>query len=200
MNQSVMVFSNSTARAAALTAPTEGMLTWLEDVNRYEFRNGSGAWVALSNSGILQVVSTAKTDTFTTTSSTFADITGFSVNITPSSTSSKILVLASFNTSNNASTVSHLRLMRGATAISIGDAAGSRARISSAGYANGNTEMPQSINFLDSPATTSSTTYKIQMLSSIAGQPVHINRSIPDTDNVGFGREASSITVMEVAG
>jgi len=47
MNQSVMVFSNSTARAAALTAPVEGMLTWLEDVNRYEYRNGSGAWVEL---------------------------------------------------------------------------------------------------------------------------------------------------------
>jgi hypothetical protein len=47
MNQSVMVFSNSTARAAALTAPVEGMLTWLEDVNRYEYRDGSGAWVEL---------------------------------------------------------------------------------------------------------------------------------------------------------
>jgi len=49
MNQSVMVFSNSTARSAALTAPVEGMLTWLEDVNRYEYRNGSGAWVALAS-------------------------------------------------------------------------------------------------------------------------------------------------------
>lgn len=52
MNQSVMVFSNSTTRAAALTAPTEGMLTWLEDVNRYEFRNGAGAWVPLSSGGL----------------------------------------------------------------------------------------------------------------------------------------------------
>jgi hypothetical protein len=47
MNQSVMVFSNSTARAAALTAPVEGMLTWLQDTNKYEYRNGSGAWVEL---------------------------------------------------------------------------------------------------------------------------------------------------------
>jgi hypothetical protein len=45
MNQSVMVFSNSTARAAALTAPVEGMLTWLEDVNRYESYDGS-AWTS----------------------------------------------------------------------------------------------------------------------------------------------------------
>ncbi len=48
MNQSVMVFSNSTTRAAALTAPVEGMLTWLEDVNRYESYNGT-AWVQLIN-------------------------------------------------------------------------------------------------------------------------------------------------------
>jgi hypothetical protein len=44
MNQSVMVFSNSAARTAAITTPLEGMLTWLEDVNRYESYNGS-SWV-----------------------------------------------------------------------------------------------------------------------------------------------------------
>lgn len=61
MNQSVMVFSNSTARAAALTAPVEGMLTWLEDTNKYEFYNGS-AWVALSQGDLLATsVFTAQT-------------------------------------------------------------------------------------------------------------------------------------------
>jgi hypothetical protein len=55
MNQSVMVFSNSTARSAALTAPTEGMLTWLEDVNRYESYNGT-SWVQLSSGKVVQVV------------------------------------------------------------------------------------------------------------------------------------------------
>jgi hypothetical protein len=48
MNQSVMVFSSSTTRAAALTAPVEGMLTWLQDVNRYQFYDGS-AWVDLTD-------------------------------------------------------------------------------------------------------------------------------------------------------
>jgi hypothetical protein len=51
MNQAVMVFSNSTTRAAALTAPVEGMLTWLEDVNRYENYNGT-AWVPLGSSAL----------------------------------------------------------------------------------------------------------------------------------------------------
>jgi hypothetical protein len=64
MDQSVMVFSNSTTRAAALTAPVEGMLTWLEDLNRYENYNGT-AWVVLGNSGLevvkIQAVGTAVT-------------------------------------------------------------------------------------------------------------------------------------------
>ncbi len=59
MNQSVMVFSNSTARSAAITSPLEGMLTWLEDVNRYEFYNGT-AWVS-DNTGLVQLA----TQTFT---------------------------------------------------------------------------------------------------------------------------------------
>ena len=44
---------------------------------------------------VLQVVSTAKTDTFSTSSTSFTDITGLSVAITPSATSSKILVFLS---------------------------------------------------------------------------------------------------------
>ena len=48
MRQSVMVFSNSTARASAITSPNEGMLTWLEDVNKYQYYSGS-AWLDLGD-------------------------------------------------------------------------------------------------------------------------------------------------------
>ena len=43
-----MVFSNSTARASAITSPNEGMLSWLEDVNRFQYYSGS-AWVDLGD-------------------------------------------------------------------------------------------------------------------------------------------------------
>ena len=52
MNQSVIVFSNAAARTAAITSPLEGMLTWLEDVNRYESYNGT-AWVSPFGSTLL---------------------------------------------------------------------------------------------------------------------------------------------------
>lgn len=204
MNQAVMVFSNSTARAAALTAPTEGMLTWLEDVNRYEYRNGSGAWVTLGNTGILQVVSTTKTDTFTTTSTTFTDITGFSATITPSSTNSKIYIVASMLTGQNVQvTSSHFLLLRGSTSISIGDAASARTRVTSASYASSaNETVPVALSFLDSPATTSAVTYKIQIRSSVSGggNASYVNRSNGDVDNASAARGASTITLMEVAG
>jgi len=62
MNQSVMVFSNSTTRAAALTAPVEGMLTWLQDTNQYEYYTGS-AWEPLGESGLTLLADQALTAT-----------------------------------------------------------------------------------------------------------------------------------------
>jgi hypothetical protein len=200
MNQSVMVFSNSTARAAALTAPVEGMLTWLQDTNKYENYNGS-AWVALGGSGVLQVVSTTKTDTFTMASTTYADLTGLSVSITPSSATSKIYVMATISASSTPGVVTiQAQLMRGSTAIAIGDAAGSRTRASTAGMPQTASEFTTlGVDFLDSPATTSATTYKIQVRANTANT-VAVNRTVTDSDNVAFSRNVSTITVMEVAG
>jgi hypothetical protein len=92
MNQSVMVFSNSTARSAALTSPVAGMVTFLEDTSAYESYDGA-AWVAFGGGGsaILQVVSATSSTNVTNNSSTYVS-TGLSASITPSSTSSKIMV------------------------------------------------------------------------------------------------------------
>lgn len=56
MRQSVIVFSNAAARTAAITSPVEGMLTWLEDLNRYESYNGS-AWVDIAGMALVASVS-----------------------------------------------------------------------------------------------------------------------------------------------
>jgi len=84
-------------------------------------------WATASTGKIAQVLSTTKTDTFTTSSTTYTDITGLSVSITPSSTSSKILV---FVTVNGQGVVSQnqafFQLVRDTTPIGNGAAAGSR--------------------------------------------------------------------------
>ena len=153
---------------------------------------------------VLQVVSTPKTDTFSTSSTSFTDITGLSVNITPTSTSSKVLVFMDCKIASANNVTAFVRIMRGSTVIYVGDDAGDRISATM-----GNSDDPSdqfafqmSGMFLDSPSTTSQVAYKIQISSEGSGNTgtVFLNRSQADTDNNQQGRYASSITVWEIAG
>jgi hypothetical protein len=147
---------------------------------------------------ILQVVTASKSDTFSTASTTYTDVTGLSVSITPQSTTSKILVVASITgTGTTSSTNFFARLMRDSTAIAIGDAAGSRTQ-TTVSARDQDMQQSMSIMFLDSPATVSATTYKIQIRAQ-AAFGVYINRGTADADNSNTARTFSSITVLEVS-
>ena len=152
---------------------------------------------------ILQVIQAVKTDTATTTSeNTFVD-TGLSVSITPSSASNKILVTA--NLSFSAGDMQNIawRLVRGSTDIYMGDAAGNRTRASGAVRVSTNQDAEhQNVTsiFLDSPNTTSATTYKVQWCRTYSTSTIYMNRASEDTDNDDRTRVPSSITVQEVAG
>jgi hypothetical protein len=148
---------------------------------------------------ILQVKSTLKSDTYTMTSTTFTDITGLSVSITPQSTTSKIFVMATVSGAGQVSATNFFgRLVRDSTAIDVGDASGSRIQATiHARDADGQSSMP--IMFLDSPASTSALTYKVQVRSQGAGSAIYINRNGPDADSPTTARTTSSITVFEVS-
>ena len=150
---------------------------------------------------IMQVVSTAKTDAFTTTSATFTDITGFSVSITPSSTSSKVLVVAAISGSAQPGVAGlFLRLVRNTTDILLADTASNRTRTTNMIMStNTDTTSTSTTVYLDSPNTTSATTYKFQIASSASGQTVSINRSVGDSDVAPVARTTSTITVFEVS-
>jgi len=153
-----------------------------------------------SGGGIIQVVSVIKTDTFSSTSTSFADISGLSVSITPQTTSNKILILCQINHGQSPEAGQTIRLMRGGTAIAIGDAAGVRTRGSTGlPYLNIYNIESHSIIHVDSPATTSSTTYKLQMIAC-GGTIHHINRNGYDDNRIFDARTTSSITVLEVSG
>jgi hypothetical protein len=156
---------------------------------------------------VLQVVQTVKTDTFSAQpgQNTWVDITGLSVSITPTSTTSKILVFIDVAIGNSTTTTgaANVRLVRGSTPIYIGDAAGSRARsIMSFPYvADANFDIFRySGVYLDSPATTSSTTYKYQISGQSTSYTVYVNRTAYDDNRWEDPRVASSITVMEIKG
>lgn len=149
---------------------------------------------------VIQVVSTTKTDAFSsTTASAWTDITGMSASITPTSSSSKILIMVQLYGSSRYN--GYGRLVRGTTPIFIGDAAGSRPQASVGSfynYADNNIVTTQPIIGLDSPSTTSSTTYKVQFW--ILNGTFTCNRSINDSNDADTGRGYSSITLMEIAG
>ena len=174
----------------------------------------SGA--TLTNSGtatgfgkVLQVVQAIKTDTTSSSSLTMVDISSLSVSITPSSSSNKILVMCSFcwGADNNSSP--KFKLTGGNTSTYVGDAAGDRQRVAyfaaddyfnGASLAGNETAFMAFLNYLDSPATTSSTTYKLQGSTDNNGS-FYINRTGADVDSSSEGgRSASSIIVMEIEG
>ena len=164
--------------------------------------NGSGT-LSFASQRILQVVSSTKTDTFSsTTTGSWLDITDLSLSITPTFSSSKVLVLARLTGTGTAgSSRLQMRIARDSTAISVGNAVGNRLQVSSNELYAGDSDslMGNTVFFLDSPSTTSLTTYKLQVRNGNSLSTIYVNRTQGDTDLIITPRGTSSITVMEVA-
>ena len=164
----------------------------------------------LDTGPVLQVKSATQTAvaSFTSSStSTFVDLSGLSVSITPISTSNKILVMFNVNVSQSTTATLHVRIVRDSTAIYIGDAEGSN-RIRSSALSRTaaspyGLELPNLGGMhLDSPSSTSAVTYKLQgTLGSTYSGTFYVNRMTNNASDSDFvGRTASNITVMEIAG
>jgi hypothetical protein len=157
---------------------------------------GTIAAARLPSGSLLQVVSTTKTDTTSTSSSSYADMTGMSVSITPSSASNKVLIMFTACISNsNAGNNDEIQLVRGSTAIAINTSQADKSTVYNRIQTGGTTFITTStMNFLDSPNTTSATTYKLQWKTT--GGTLYLNRRGADDGN----GTVSTITVMEIAG
>jgi hypothetical protein len=164
----------------------------------------SSQWVSAiggSLSGnVIQVVSTTKTDTFSTTSTTFTDLTGLSATITPRSTSRKIMAVLTMGAlDGSANNQIAVRILRDATAVGIGDAAGSRERAGTYIILAGqNRTTNANWSFLDSPSTASSVTYKAQIKTHSG--TIYVNRAEQDVDTAIYARTITTLTLIEVAG
>ena len=150
---------------------------------------------------ILQVVQTFKTDSTSqsgNSSTTFYDISGMSVSITPSSSSNKVLVMwtAQVASSGASGRANIIRLLRGSTAIGSGTGGSStNGQI----YHRTVQYNPETKNmmYLDTPNTTSATTYKLQWSVEGSGGS-STTYYLNDNSGGSFGM-TSHITVMEVA-
>ena len=147
------------------------------------------------------VVQTVKTDTFTATLDIGlnTDITGLTATITPSSTSSLVLVVVSVTAFVSGG--GNYVLLRGTTELGLGDADGSRSRRT---FNNGNNETfaasTNTFTFLDSPSTDSPTTYSVKIGHNVAvdARDVFVNRSELDQNLSSRSRYSSQITLIEV--
>jgi hypothetical protein len=153
--------------------------------------------VSLYGSGqtVLQVASTTLSTSFSSTSSSLTPVTGLSVSITPQSTTSKILVFYSVGLSSTRDADAWFTLFRNSTQLSIGSGgtinASGKARASS--YTDAITQGMSGV-YLDSPSTTSSITYQIQVATN---STVYVNTTVYNPANI---YTPSSITVLEISG
>ena len=151
---------------------------------------GTIAAAVLPAGSVLQVVNVVKLTSFSTTSTSYVDITGLTASITPSSTNSKILVLVTL--ARGGSNVGAINLLRGATNLLQPTTVQSYSS-SSTNYSASDGVAPAPIICLDSPASVSSVTYKCQIKTNTG--TIYIgNRSSADMEMV------STITLMEIAG
>ena len=149
-----------------------------------------GAIPSIPGGKVLQVVSTTSSTAQSTTSYSYVDVTGLTVSITPSSTSNKILVMYNDNAylskgTGIATGYAQWQILRDTTALSVKEFI-QRDGVSGQDHYN---TFPMSITYLDSPSSTSSLTYKVQMKNG-------------DSTTVAsqYRNELGTIIVMEIAG
>ena len=172
--QGILVFASAAARDAAITSPQEGQACYLKDTNQVLTYSGS-AWVAVGGGGggkVLQVIQATHSTSVSNSTTTYAD-TGLSASITPSAATSKVLVLVmhpAVKNSGNASNGLILKIMRDATQI---------LETQYALFTATDLALFSIVNqtFLDSPSTTSATTYKTQFKNVVGAANVEVQQN-----------------------
>lgn len=157
--------------------------------------------INVNTGDVLQVKKAQKTDKESFSGSSFQAISGLSVSITPSSTSSEILVMVSLACGCNTGERMSFTAFRGATNLANHSSTLSNRTPAFFGFVpnNANDLYNAFFSTIDSPVTTSAITYSVSgiVTNSATG---YVNSSFTDSDNSGVNRGVSSITVMEIAG
>ena len=163
-----------------------------------------------SAGGIIQVRSTTLTtqvavNVASGANTTFYDVSGLSVNITPTRSDSKVLVMVQMCIGTDQTTQRiGVRLRRDSTTIGASTETGSSNNVGSIASLEAHRvyqSMPVNFHFLDSPSTTSSVTYKPQVAQENSGgaSTIRINY-VQSNNNDSYYNGVSTITVMEVSG
>ena len=169
---------------------------------------GDGTTIASGGSlgKVLQTISVVKQDTFSEgiNANTNSSSCGLDVTITPSSSSSKVLIMVQATIGTDTDEHVGFVLERGGSTLSayLPTGSGSRTTFGSGTSTRANSyPVGVSGTFLDSPSTTSATTYSARLKygRSVNDLDIYLNRAEVDTDAIHKQRSVSTITAMEIA-
>jgi hypothetical protein len=199
----VAIANGGTGQTTANTAFNALAPSQTSNSGKYLTTDGTNSsWGSLPSSGkLLQLVSTTLTTGFSASvNNSFSAVTGLTASITPSSASSKVMITITMTVGSDTNYL-NAKITKGGTAISgaVATTAGSRSVGTSAAWpvaSYGTYDM--TLSYLDSPATTSATTYGVQIGNSGAAT-LCVNQSQADDNIAGRTRGTSTITVMEIA-
>ena len=196
------------AKISSTQAPSTGSVTsdmLAGSIANSKLANSSitlnGSAVSLGGSAsvgkIGQCVSTLVTSTTSINADTFADISGMTLSITPSASSSKVLVLVQAYVSGGATANQPINLLRDSTVLGRADSDGYTFAFRQAQDGQSTYRMHNlSHTILDTPSSSSALTYKLQWKTNSG--PLYLNRP-NDTGGLGANvTTGSTITAMEV--
>lgn len=166
-----------------------------------QWQNSAG----VNYNSIIQVVNTQKYDTWSTTSTAFVDVTGFNASITPKFSTSRVLIMMQicFSSPDSANWGGyHPRMTRNGTVLQTGtDVSGNQHASWGGGLQLGqqHNAFVKTFLFYDSPASTSSQTYQLQVaMQAYSGGTLYMNTSATKSTQYS-GTGISTLTLMEIA-
>ena len=193
------------AKLQVSNAPTNGYFLSAQSGN-----TGGLTWAEASSGGVKQLKQTLKTTSFGTSSSSYVDVTGLSVTITPSSASNRILVMcnASLTAENQSGGLGYLKMIRNVGGGSFSELAEST---DSGSYTHGHAEIefntayghvgsiPMNFLYFDHPNTTSAVIYKMSAKTNGSGTMVMGRSGRADTSSQDI-KHATQLIAIEIDG
>jgi FlaG/FlaF family flagellin (archaellin) len=204
MDQSVMVFDDSTARGSAIPTPSEGMVTYLKDSDQL-FKYTTD-WVPAG--GLVATKSVLKTNTFSAsvTAGNNVAVTDLSITHTLQSASNKLIISAYFGVAGTTAGRAQIGLAVAddGTLVGVGGTDGSRSSVGAGGRVSidGSSVLSNNyaLTFVYEPGDTVSHTYTVRAINiDNVTQTLYVNRREDDQNGAFVPRGSSALVIQEVA-